>query len=63
MSNVDFVGTPLFLRAALQVTLATMHVHITQAGLFLGTIFRIQVISGNSLASMKNCPRGQGTVN
>ena len=38
-NNLDFVGTALFLRAALQVAMATMHFHITQAGLFLGTKF------------------------
>ena len=38
-NNLDFVGTPLFLRAALQVSKATMHFHITEIGLFSGKDF------------------------
>ena len=60
-NNLDFVGTPLFLRAALQVSMATMHFNITQIGLFLGKdLFCIQVVPGNNLAPMKNCPGVQG---
>ena len=38
-NNLDFVGTPLLLRAALQVGMATMHFYIAQIGLFLGKDF------------------------
>ena len=52
-NNLDFVGTLLFLRAALQVAMATMHFHITQIGSFLGKDFCIQVVPGNNLAPIK----------
>ena len=54
--NLDFVSIPLFLRAALQVAIETMHFHITQAGLFLGTIFSHSDGPRVLLAPMKNCP-------
>ena len=53
---LDFVGTPVFLRAALQVAMATMHFHITQTGLFLGTFFSHSGGPRVLLAPMNNCP-------
>ena len=32
---IDFVNTPPFLRIALQVAMATMHLHIAQTGLWV----------------------------
>ena len=55
---IDFVNTPLFLRILLQVAMATMHYHIAQIGLFMGICFRIQVVPGNNLAPIQNCPWG-----
>ena len=53
---IDFVDTPPFLRIALQVAIATMHFHIAQTGLFMGTFFRIQEVPGNNLGPIQNCP-------
>ena len=35
---IDFVDTSPFLRIALQVAMTTMHFHIAQTGLFMGTL-------------------------
>ena len=48
---IDFVDSPLFLRIALQVAMATMHLHIAQTGLFM----EIFLYSG--------CPREQFGTN
>ena len=57
---IDFVGTPPFLRMALRVAMVTMHFHIARTGLFLGTFFSIQGVTGKNLAPMKDCPGLQG---
>ena len=50
---IDFVGTPLFLRIALRVAMATMHFQIAQTGLFLGNVF----------FSHSGCPRERFCIN
>ena len=56
---IVFVDTPPFLRIALQVTIASMHFHIAQTGLFMGNFcFRIQGVLGNNFAPIQNCPWG-----
>ena len=59
-NNLDFVGTPFFLRAALQVAMATMHFHITQVGLFLGKDFLHSGGPREQFGTMKSCPGVQG---
>ena len=60
---IDFVDASPFLRIALRVAMATMHVHIlAQTGLFWGTFFRIKGVPGNNLAPIKmplGCKVGQ----
>ena len=53
---VDFVGTPPFLRMALQVAMVAMHFHIAPTGLFLRNILSHSGIPGNNLVPMINCP-------
>ena len=59
---IDFVGTPPFLKMALQVAMVTSHFHIAPTGLFLGTFFSHSGVPGNNLAPMINCPWGAGWV-
>ena len=60
-----FVGTPPFLRNALWVAMETMHFHIAHTKRILRTtLFRIQEVPMNNLATMRNCPGGvQGRLN
>ena len=54
---IEFVGIPIFLKMALRVAMATMHFHIAQTGLFLGTFFLSH--SGDPRAQFsthENCP-------
>ena len=58
---IDFVGTPPFLRMALQVVMVTRHFHVAPTGLFFRNIFfSHSVVPGNNLAPMINCPGVQG---
>ena len=60
---IDFVGTPPFLRMALQVAMVTRHFHIGPKGIFLRNIvFSHSGVPGNNLAPMINCPGGAGKV-
>ena len=54
-----FVGIPPFSNPLL-VAIETMHFHIAQTKFFRTPSFRIQGVSMNNLAPMKNCPRGRG---
>ena len=58
---IDFVGTPPFLRMALQVAMVTRHFHMAPTVLFLRNIFLSHsVVPGNNFALMMNCPGGAG---
>ena len=52
------MGTTPFLRIALRVAMATMHFHISLAGLYLGNLSFALRGPCNNLATMKNCPEG-----
>ena len=60
---IDFVGAPPFLRIALRVAMATMHI-LAQTGLFFGKhFFRIKGVQGNNLAPLKIVLGVQGRSN
>ena len=53
---IDFLGTPPFLRITLRVSMVTMHFHISQTGLFLGTIFSHSGYPREQFGANENCP-------
>ena len=55
---IDFVGTAPFLRFTLQVGMVTMHFHIAQTDLFLGTFFSYSGGPRLNFAPIRNCPKG-----
>ena len=61
---LGFVGIPPFLRIALRLAMATVHLHIAQTDLFFRHIFLcINGVQGSNLAPMKNCPVGETLSN
>ena len=52
-----FIGIPPFSNP-LWVAMETMHFHIAHTNFFRTPSFRIPGVPKNSLAPMKNCPRG-----
>ena len=55
---------PILENIALQVTMATMHFHRAQTGLFMGKLFfSIQGVQGINLAPVQNCLWVQGRSN
>ena len=55
---IDFGGTYPSLRKALWVSMATMHFHTAQTGLFIYGDFFIQGVPENNVESIANCPWG-----
>ena len=59
---IEFICIPYLLELRNWVAMVTMHFHIAQMSLCLGTLFLIQGGPGNNLASMKNCHGGAKQV-
>ena len=53
---IEFVGTPPFLRFALQVAMVIMHFHKAQTCVSFKNIF---FVSRHNLAPVRNCPKGE----
>ena len=55
---IDFVGTPTFLRFALQVAMALMHFHKVQTYVSFMNFFSYVGVPRSKLALVRSCPKG-----
>ena len=55
---IDFVGTPPFLRFALQIAMTSTHFHNVQTCVSFRNFFRIKRVPRSNLAPIRKCPKG-----